>query len=136
MATRADVVPLSKLHGTWRLVGRRVTDAQGKVSYPTGENPRGFIMYAPDGYMAVEFFMPMKGPDGALADRFFAYAGRYELSGDTMLHHMEISAQPDNIGKTFERKVSFEGENLILSSSPDPNGGPGSRGDMIWRRVR
>jgi hypothetical protein len=129
------IIPLSELHGTWRLVGRRVTDAQGKVTYPTGDKPRGFIMYNPDGFMAVEFFMPMKGPDGKVAERFFAYAGRYELSGDKMLHHMEVSAQPDNIGKTFERQVSREGDLLVLSSSPDPNGGPGSKGSMLWRRA-
>jgi hypothetical protein len=135
MATHDPVVPLTRLHGTWRLVGRRVTHADGKVTNPVGENPRGFIMYSPDGYMAVEFFMSMKGADGKMAERFLAYAGPYELQGDTMLHHLEVSAQPENIGKTYERKVSFENGDLLLSTSPDPQAGPGSRGDMIWRRV-
>ena len=126
---------LTQFHGTWRLVGRRVTHADGKVTYPTGDNPRGFIMYSPDGFMAVEFFMPMKGADGTLAERFLAYAGPYELKGDTMLHHLEISVQPENIGKIYERQVSFENGDLLLSTSPDVQAGPGSKGSMIWRRV-
>jgi hypothetical protein len=124
------IVPLSQLHGTWRLIQRRVRKADGTVMNVTGDNPRGFIMYSPDGYMAVEFYMPIGG-----ADKFFAYAGPYELKGDTMLHHMQVSSTPENIGKTFERKVSFENGDLLLSSGPDPNGGPGSMGSMIWRRV-
>jgi len=135
MPARDPIVPLTRFHGTWRLIGRRVTAADGKVTYPTGDNPRGFIMYSPDGYMAVEFFMPMKGSDGKMAERFLAYAGPYELQGDTMLHHLQVSAQAENIGKTFERKVSFENGDLLLSTSPDPQAGPGSMGSMIWRRV-
>jgi len=135
MPTRDPIAPLTRFHGTWRLVGRRVTHADGTVTYPTGDNPRGFIMYSPDGYMAVEFFMPMKGPDGKVAERFLAYAGPYELQGDIMLHHMQVSAQPDNIGKTFERQVSFENGDLLLSTSPDLQAGPGSKGSMIWRKV-
>jgi len=135
MPSRDAVSPLAPFHGTWRLVGRRVTHADGRITYPTGDNPRGFIMYAPDGYMAVEFFMPMKGPDGTVAERFLAYAGPYELKGDTMLHHLQVSAQPENIGKTFERLVSFENGDLLLSTSPDPQAGPGSKGSMIWRKV-
>jgi len=135
MPGREPAFPITAFHGTWRFVGRRVTAADGKVTYPTGDSPRGFIMYSPDGYMAVEFFMPMKGPDGKVAERFLAYAGPYELQGDTMLHHMQVSAQPENIGKTFERKVSFENGDLLLSSSPDLLAGPGSKGSMIWRKV-
>jgi hypothetical protein len=135
MPARDPIVPLTRFHGTWRLIGRRVTAADGKVTYPTGDNPRGFIMYSPDGYMAVEFFMSMKGPDGKMAERFLAYAGPYELQGDTMLHHLQVSAQAENMGKTFERKVSFENGDLLLSTSPDPQAGPGSMGSMIWRRV-
>jgi hypothetical protein len=52
-----------------------------------------------------------------------------------MLHHLEVSAQPENIGKTFEREVSFENGDLLLSTGPDQNAGPGSKGSMIWRRV-
>ena len=129
------IVPLTQLHGTWRLMGRRVTGADGKVFFSTGDNPRGFLIYAPDGYMSVAFFMPMPDKAGKIAERFIAYSGRWELDGDHMRHFCDVHSNPENLGVTAHRKVSFEDGKLLLGNAPDPIGGPGSKSDMIWQRI-
>jgi hypothetical protein len=43
------------LVGTWRLVSFEVRDEDGRITHPLGEDAVGFITYAPDGHMAVQF---------------------------------------------------------------------------------
>lgn len=46
-----------RLVGGWRLTGYEVT-ADGKTEHPLGENPRGAILYTPDGYMSAQLAGP------------------------------------------------------------------------------
>jgi hypothetical protein len=39
-----------------------VADSTGAVDYPFGRKPVGYIMYSPDGYMAVGFMPPDRKP--------------------------------------------------------------------------
>jgi hypothetical protein len=77
--------------------------------------------------------------DGAAAeDRAAAakgtvcYAGRYELTDGTVLHHVEMALNPNMVGQTVVRRVQIDGADLTLSSVPDRQG---NYRRIRWRRV-
>jgi len=64
-----------RLVGGWRLTGYKVT-ADGKTEHPLGEEPRGAILYTPDGYMSAQLAGPGPYPDEDLPDAYYiAYSG-------------------------------------------------------------
>jgi len=58
-----------------------------------------------------------------MADGVVAYAGRYEIKGDTVIHHIEVSFFPIWWGRANVRKPTFQGKLLILTTEPDEKAG-------------
>ncbi|MFC1950974.1 lipocalin-like domain-containing protein [Chloroflexota bacterium] len=134
--------------GTWRLVSFEVRSNEGKVYYPWGEHPVGYIMYNEDGYMSVSMMDPSRSlfgvsdlPRGtmeqkaAAADKYISYAGTYETRGGKVIHHVDVSLFPDWVGGDQERKFKFEGNRLVLSTDPSPGDAKGKTGHLIWEIV-
>lgn len=67
-----------------------------------------------------------------MADGVVAYAGRYEIKGDTVIHHIEVSFFPNLVGRANVRKPTFQGKLLILTTEPDEKGGVQR---IYWERV-
>ena len=54
--------------------------ADGKTEHPLGENPRGAILYTPDGYMSAQLAGPGPDMDDDRADAYYiAYSGPYDI---------------------------------------------------------
>ena len=133
-----------RLVGTWRLVSsRREEVATGRGEEQLGAEPRGFITYTPSGHVMALLTRGDQAPIGGDADRaaqhraMVAYAGRYEVVGESVHHHVEVSWQPATVGTTFVRHVAFEGEDrLVLRSPPGPSAMDGlvSTITVTWRR--
>ena len=51
----------------------------------------------------------------AAARSCIAYAGRYEVWGDQVHHHVENSLLPDWVGRTLVRTIRWQGDVLTLS---------------------
>jgi hypothetical protein len=66
---------------------------------------------------------------------FLAYAGRYRLSGDKVIHRVEISSIQNYVGKDLVRSVDFEGDRLVLVTPPTPVNGKIQSVELIWQRV-
>lgn len=107
------------------------------------------LLYAPEGYMSVVLYRAnrerfgtpdiMAGTEAQLANAarsYASYAGRYEVHGDRVHHHVEASLFPDWVGTTQERIYHFEGPRLTLSTAPIPLGGAELRVLLIWERVQ
>ena len=135
--------------GTWRLVSFEVHSNEGKVYYPWGEHPAGYIMYNDDGYMSVSMMDPSRPrfdvsdlPRGtmeqkaAAADKYISYAGRYETRGNKVYHHVDVSLFPDWAGGDQVRNFKFEGDRLQLSTDSSPEDPKGKTGHLIWERVK
>ncbi len=58
----------------------------------------------------------------ATAEGVVAYAGHYEVKGDQVLHHVEVSFFPNWVGTTNVRRFRWQGNMLILSTPPDAQG--------------
>jgi hypothetical protein len=50
----------------------------------------------------------------------FAYSGRYEVDGRRVLHHVEVSLNPDICGHTLTREIELIEDRLTLSAHRGP----------------
>jgi hypothetical protein len=135
------------LAGAWRELGRDFIAGDGSV---TADIPRtSQIMYSVDGCMGV-LNTPRERArvnengarmdlDGVNADEraqaalgVVSYFGRYRIDGQRVLHTIEAALNPNLVGTTQVRHVTLDGNDLSLSSPPDPHG---HYFRIRWRRV-
>jgi len=134
--------------GTWKLVSFILQNPDGTVSNPFGLEPGGYIFYMADGYMAVAFMAagrpqyhnqdPMAGnmqEKAAAVDTFISYCGTYEVQGNEVVHHIEVSLFPNWTGKDQRRFYQFKGRQLILSTTPQVFQGSERSAILVWERV-
>jgi hypothetical protein len=139
----------NNLLGTWRLVSAASTDASGaQIDPPYGANPAGFLTYTEDGRVSAlisfggrkPLSVGAKGPalieEQAEAFRtFLAYGGRYRLSGDKIIHSIEISSIQNYVNKELVRNVKFQGNRIILLTPPTMVNGKIQIIELIWERL-
>lgn len=119
-----------KLVGTWRVVYYIDTDPSGKVTYPFGENPRGYFVYDSTGHLSVQIMRmparPMfgsgdedKGTEAevrAAYDAYVAYFGTYRIdeANSVVTHVVEGSLHPSYTGTDQPRPFKLDGDVLII----------------------
>jgi len=151
IAPSADVVgnTSDKLAGTWKLVSASSTTSSGERNEtPYGPTPVGFLTYAEDGRVTALISyggrkpLSVSGQTLALMEEqaeafktFFAYAGRYKLSGDKVTHYIEISSIQNYVNKELVRSVKFEDDRIILVTPPTPVNGKVQTVELIWQRL-
>ena len=134
--------------GTWKLVSYENRSGD-QVTYPLGKNPVGYIMYNNGGYMAAALmasnrrsFSSMDIMGGTTEEivaaygTYISYCGKYTVTEDRVIHHVEVSSYPNWIGKDQVRFYKFEGDKLILSTPPMILGGKQQSGYLIWERMK
>lgn len=116
-----------QLYGTWDLVSFVRHVAGEAVGDVLGPDPVGRISYHADGRMSallmqrdrpwptdVNFTAATAEMRGAAAMRFGAYGGWFEIEGDVVTHHVDISLYPDHVGTDLVRQMRWEGDALVL----------------------
>jgi hypothetical protein len=149
-ATTADDLR-TNLIGAWILQTYEACSIDGAdVIYPLGADPRGIIMYTPDGYMSAQLMLSgrprFSGDDmqlapndelAAAASGYLTYAGPYSVVGDGLIaHHVEVSLLPNWIGGTQYRAARLSGSVLELGP-PEPVLIDGQRRNLrlVWHRA-
>ena len=130
--------------GTWRLKTWRRLAADGTVSYPFGEAPRGILIYTREGRMAVQMLTagrplidtsdPLGGTVEARAAAYstcLAYFGRYEVDGETVTHRVEASAFPNWSNTVQARPFVYDGRELVLQVTAEDGR---VTNEMVWER--
>jgi hypothetical protein len=138
----------NQLVGTWKLVSYEIRGSDGQVHYLMGKDPVGYIMYGKDGYMHVAFmqanraklgvdFLPFASTEekAAAAVTFESYCGKYEIKGDRVMHHVEVSLNPNYTGEVLERAVQLNANSLVLTMPPILISGISYIGRLVWMRV-
>ena len=139
-----------KLLGTWKLVSASSTTSSGERSEtPYGSGPAGFLTYTDDGRVSSLISYggrkPLSigaGPQALLEEQaaafntFLAYAGRYALNGDKIIHSVEVSSIQNYVGKELVRGIKFPGDQIILVTPPTLVNGKIQTIELIWRRVQ
>ncbi len=136
------------LLGTWQLVSWENRTADGRKTYPFGEDAKGLIVYGDDGYMFVAIMAANRTPFGTedlfggsleenakAAETYVSYCGRYELHGETVIHHVELSLFPNWVGVDQERVISVTSDRLELRTRPTLFGGTEQTAHLVWARA-
>jgi len=136
------------LIGTWRLISFKSRTVDGQVTDPWGKNTVGYIMYNEDGYMSVSVMSAnrskfisgdMKGgtveEKAAAAGTYISYCGKYEIQGDAIIHHIELSLFPNWVAVGQKRIFKLEDNKLSLSTSPALVDGVEQTFRLVWERV-
>jgi hypothetical protein len=71
----------------------------------------------------------------AMMRTFLAYCGRFEVRGETVIHHIEVGSFPNWVGKGHVRSARFEGPDCLVLSLPMPIAGVAQTAYFTWRRV-
>jgi hypothetical protein len=135
--------------GTWKLVSASSTLSTGEPGEaPYGSSPVGFLAYTADGRVTALIShggrKPLSFGGKAIAlmeeqaeafKTFLAYGGRYKLTGDTVIHSVDISSIPNFVGKELVRSVRFQGDQIILVIPPTLMNGKIQTIELIWQRL-
>ena len=134
--------------GTWKLVSLETRTEDGAVSYPWGRDPVGLYIFGGDGFSSVAVMgahrprfasRDIRGgttEEIVAASNYVSYAGRYDIHGNKLVVHVEVSFFPNWVGQDQERFFEFSASRLTLSSPPVLIEGREQRGYLIWERVR
>ncbi len=134
--------------GSWRLVSFELRDETGAVSRPWGEDVSGILTHTADGFLSEQFssahrpaltvddWVSASVTEIDLAARhYFAYAGTYEIDGDHLIYHLEVSLMPNWIGKVERRHWSVTGDTLTIATPELPIGGKQQIATLIWKKA-
>jgi hypothetical protein len=138
------------LVGTWSLVSASAITASGiRNDAPYGSHPTGILIYTGEGRMAAMIShsdrQPLSGPDriAAPADEraeafatFFAYAGRYSIMGDRVVHHVEIASVQNWVNTDMVRLMKLDNDRITLRTPSISVGATVQTTELIWERVR
>jgi hypothetical protein len=141
-----------QLIGAWKLVSYVEKPVDGSTPfYPFGEDPKGIIMYTPDGFMSAQLCRPDRTPFAsgdwfkgtpqeyeAEASTYIAYTGPFHVDEEqqTLTHSMFISLFPNWVGQTQPRVVRIEDGMLNLSTaSPIMSAGKRVNSYLQWKRA-
>src|SRR5579862_6120676 len=91
-----------KIAGTWRLVSYvRQEIPSGIKTDVMGPHPSGYLIYGADGRMMVIFVrsdrkkptatVPSQAEAQQLQKGMVSYTGTYEVRGETIVHHVDVS---------------------------------------------
>lgn len=145
-APAASAATAESVVGAWSLVSFDV-DEKGNGRKPRfGPDPVGYLIYSANERMAAVLAgthrPKLESPSGTSAsetDRtqallnFLAYAGRYEVRGDRVFHHVEVSVFTNLMGTTLERQFKVEGDTLTIRTLPPEIWG--SSNVLVWKRA-
>jgi len=111
------------LVGLWRLVSfQREYQTTGERGYPMGFAPAGYILFLPEGRMAVVITgdarkAPTTDQDRAeLFNTLVAYTGPYRVDGDTWITMVDVSMNPAWVGAEQTRAFQITGDRLQETS--------------------
>lgn len=137
--------------GVWRLVSYSTQDPDtGELFHPFGTNATGYIIYTPGGRMAALLQAGdrprfsagnrINAPAEERAQAFSsstAYSGRYTWEGERVIHHVEVSSNPDWVGGDQLRFPRIEGNRLVITTPPLPTRPDGKLrvSTLVWERV-
>jgi len=138
-----------KLVGTWKLLSASLSTAGGERNdAPFGPSPTGFLTYTREGRMSAMISYggrkPLSVSDWSLAavdekaeafGTFLAYSGRYTLTEDQVIHHVEISSLQNWVNTDLVRLIKFQVDRIILATPPTSINEKIQTWELVWERA-
>jgi hypothetical protein len=147
-ATRSASSATARIVGTWQLMTRTVSRADGTVIIDPvlGEKPTGRLVYDASGAMMLQMMRTGRkeaisaaaNPKDTLNPRvilgYDSYFGRYTVDekAGTVTHHVEGSLFPEDLGDDWVRPFTLQGDTLTLRLT----GEDGLTRTLVFQRMR
>lgn len=136
------------LIGRWDIIAWEQRYDDGRVQRPMGEHLQGFIRYTAEGDMicmiskaerpAFKTGGQWDASDSEKAQAYqsiLAYAGTFELEGDQVTHHVDISLFPNWRGGAQKRRLELQADGSLAITARLEDGTPQARTALLlWRR--
>lgn len=144
-----NATPARRLPGAWELLAWKIHYDDGRAAgLPFGDQPNGQLLYSPDGWMSATVSRsdrpalpanqsPRQVDDAIMAQAYrsyFHYAGHWHIEGDSVIHTIRLSLNPNMVGTRQHRQMQFSGELLTLTGA-EPLRGTLRTHQLIWRRA-
>ncbi|MEM0987387.1 MAG: lipocalin-like domain-containing protein [Pseudomonadota bacterium] len=112
----------ARLVGAWSLAVAELFRPDGTVIPLFGSAPVSRLLYTDTGDVSTHIMPGGDPPDGdpAFASppvSLYSYCGTYRVEDDSVYHDITVSMNPGWVGATLRREVSFDGEDLILTTN-------------------
>jgi hypothetical protein len=134
--------------GTWKLQSyvREVLET-GQRYNQFGEDPDGYLGYSPDGRMYAIFVrhdritpddvVPTEEEGVKLLGTMVAYAGKFTLDQDKVVHHIDVSWNQAWTGTDQIRFYKLDGDVLTITTAPYKSyqDGRSGRSILVWKKV-
>lgn len=111
---------MHNLIGSWKLINWSVEMQGGRVVKPFRGRATGILTYTDEGRMVASLMKTGREPIGtrsfaeakaleraSAAAGYLSYAGTYEIIGDEVYHHVDLSLFPDWVGGTQIRHIEW-----------------------------
>ena len=136
--------------GTWRLLSYEFRRADGKLTFPLGEDPAGMLIYDAQGNMAAQAMRRNRSRfradsvSGGTAEEireafegYIAYFGTWTIDeqAGAVIHHVTASWYPNFIGTDQVRYYEFQQNRLLLRTPPRDAGSERRTGLLTWERA-
>ena len=152
---RRAVGSAQELLGAWVLRSIEYQGPHGESLDPYYQaGSTGILVYDASGWMSVQITArnrrPWKAPEqrvpasrrapraleAAAFDSYYAYYGRWDFdpATDVVIHQVEASLIPSEVGSRYSQSVGFEGAYLVFTNRSDGPGGTTLR-RKIWERM-
>ena len=137
----ADPAPML---GIWKLVSfEREYQTTGEKEFVLGKTPTGYIIFMPEGRMAVVLTgegrkAPTTDQDRAgLFNSLVAYTGMYRVDGDKWITKVDVSANPAWVDTEQTRVFRLDGDRLqeMTQWAARPDKGM-ARGVLTYERAK
>lgn len=134
--------------GRWNIVSWLQLYDDGRRQAPLGERLEGFIRYLADGDM-VCMIANADQPDftsggqwnASEAERacayssMLAYAGKWRIDGDSVVHAVEQSLYPNWKGSDQRRQVRLDGDTLYIEARLEAGTPEARTAQLKWQRA-
>lgn len=140
--TPADII------GRWNIVSWLQLYDDGRRQAPLGEHLEGFIRYCEDGDMICMIADADRKPftsggqwNASEADRaaayssMLAYAGKWQIEGESVVHAVEQTLFPGWKGGDQRRHVRLEGDTLYIEARLEQDSAEARTAQLKWRRA-
>lgn len=134
--------------GRWDIVSWLQLYDDGRRQAPLGETLEGFIRYVPDGDMICMIadagranFTSGGQWNASDADKagaygtMLAYAGRWRIEGETVVHEVALSLFPNWKGGEQRRQVRLDGDTLFIEARLEDGTAEARTAQLKWKRA-
>lgn len=138
----------AQIIGRWDIVSWLQLYEDGRRQAPLGDNLEGFIRYVEDGDMVCMIanadqpqFTSGGQWNAGEAERarayssMLAYAGKWRIEGETVVHAVEQSLFPNWKGGDQRRHVRLDGDTLYIEAHLEQGTPEARTAQLKWRRA-